>query len=126
MFFIHIHVLFLKHLRAKFKERNKLIIRKKVSLDEQTMFKDKYTRICSRKIEAIVFHVVQIFCNACEKMVTKSLLFSVCDVINKYIPQVSCITSFVAGHQFIYFIPQILPLNLFKRKRGYLTNIHSA
>lgn len=86
MFFIHIHVLFLKHLRAKFKERNKLIIRKKVSLDEQTMFKDKYTRICSRKIEAIVFHVVQIFCNACEKMVTNSLLFSVCDVINKYIP----------------------------------------
>ena len=71
MFFIHIHVLFLKHLRAKFKERNKLIIRKKVSLD---------------KIEAIVFHVVQIFCNACEKMVTNSLLFSVCDVINKYIP----------------------------------------
>lgn len=67
MFFIHIHVLFLKHLRAKFKERNKLIIRKKVSLDEQTMFKDKYARICSRKIEAIVFHVVQIFCNACEK-----------------------------------------------------------
>lgn len=44
------------------------------------------TRICSRKIEAIVFHVVQIFCNACEKMVTNSLLFSVCDVINKYIP----------------------------------------
>ena len=40
MFFIHIHVLFLKHLRAKFEERNKLIIRKKVSLDEQTMFKD--------------------------------------------------------------------------------------
>ena len=90
------------------------------------MFKDKYTRICSRKIEAIVFHVVQIFCNACEKMVTNSLLFSVCDVINKYIPEVSSITSFVAGHQFIYFIPQILPLNLFKRKRGYLTNIHSA
>lgn len=86
MFFIHIHVLFLKHLRAKFKERNKLTIGKKVSLDEQTMFKDKYTRICSRKIEAIVFHVVQIFCNACEKMVTNSLLFSVCDVINKYIP----------------------------------------
>ena len=84
-----------------------------MSLDEQTMFKDKYTRICSRKIEAIVFHVVQIFCNAWEKMVTNSLLFSVCDVINKYILRVSSITSFVAGHQFIYFIPQILPLNLF-------------
>lgn len=58
MFFIYIHVLFLKHLRAKFKERNKLTKGKKVSLDEQTMFKDKYTRICSRKIEAIVFHVI--------------------------------------------------------------------
>lgn len=75
MFFIHIHVLFLKHLRAKFKERNKLIIRKKVSLDEQTMFKDKYTRICSRKIEAIVFHVVQIFCNACEKWLQTAYCF---------------------------------------------------
>ena len=40
------------------------------------MSKDKYTSIFSRNVEAIVFLILQIFCNSREKIFTSSLLFS--------------------------------------------------
>ena len=45
------------------------------------MSKDKYTSMFSRKIEAVVLIILQIFCNAHETVFTNSSLFAA-----KYIP----------------------------------------
>ena len=70
IFFIDTHVLFQNRWGAKFKERKHLMSRKEVSFEEQIMSEDKYTSIFSRKIEAIVFIFLQIFCNARERIFT--------------------------------------------------------
>lgn len=82
MFFIHIHVLFLKHLRAKFKERNKLIIRKKVSLDRQcsrTNIREyvhvKQRLLCFMQFKYFAMRVkngykqLTVFCVQCDKQI---------------------------------------------------------
>ena len=58
---------------------------KKWALKEQIMSKDKYTSTFTRKIEAIVFLILQKFRNAREKMFTNSLMFSAWDVFYKEI-----------------------------------------
>ena len=50
-----------------------IIASKAKSFQEQIMSKDKYQFIFSNKIEAIVFIILQRFCNAREKMLTNSL-----------------------------------------------------
>ena len=47
---------------------------------EQIMSVANYKSIFSRKLEVRVFLILQIFCNAREKMFTNSLLFSAWDV----------------------------------------------
>ena len=47
-----------------------------MSFVEVVMSKDKYLYKFSRKIEAIVFNILQIFCKACEKNFTNSSLYS--------------------------------------------------
>ena len=74
IFFIDINVLYQK--LSKFKERNKLMTRKEVGFEEHIMSKDKYTSTFSRKIEAIVFLILKIFCNAREKAFTKQIMFN--------------------------------------------------
>ena len=68
---IDIHVQ--KRSEAKFKEQKNLMAWKEVSFKKQIMTKNKYTSIFSRKIEAIVFLIFQIFCKACEKNVYEQL-----------------------------------------------------
>ena len=80
IFFNDFHVLFQKLSGAKFEERNKLMIRKEVIFKEQIMSVANYKSIFSRKLEVRVFLILQIFCNAREKMFTNSLLFSAWDV----------------------------------------------
>ena len=43
-----------------------------MSFEEQVMSKDKYKSMFLHKIEAIVFIILQIFYNACEKMFANS------------------------------------------------------
>ena len=62
IFFIDINVLYQQ--RSKFKKRNKLMKRKEVTFEEQVMFKEKYTSTFSRRIGAVMFLILQIFCNA--------------------------------------------------------------
>ena len=50
--------------------------RKEVGFEEHIMSKDKYTSTFSRKIEAIVFLILKIFCNAREKAFTKQIMFN--------------------------------------------------
>ena len=69
IFFNDFHVLFQKLSKAKFKERNKLMIRKEVIFKEQIMSAANYKSIFSRKLEVWVFLILQIFCNAREKIV---------------------------------------------------------
>ena len=68
---IDIHVQ--KRSEVKFKEQKNLMAWKEVSFKKQIMTKNKYTSIFSRKIEAIVFLIFQIFCKACEKNVYEQL-----------------------------------------------------
>ena len=68
---IDIHVQ--KRSEAKFKVQKNLMAWKEVSFKKQIMTKNKYTSIFSRKIEAIVFLIFQIFCKACEKNVYEQL-----------------------------------------------------
>ena len=42
------------------------------SFEKQIMSEEKYTSIFSRKVEAIVFIILQIFCKGSEKMFTNS------------------------------------------------------
>ena len=51
-----------------------------MSFVEVVMSKDKYLYKYSRKIEAIVFNILQIFCKAREKNFTNSSLYSARDV----------------------------------------------
>ena len=44
--------------------------------EEHIISEGKCTSIFLRKVEAIVFHILQIFYNATEKLFTNSLLFS--------------------------------------------------
>ena len=44
--------------------------------EEHIISEGKFTSIFLRKVEAIVFHILQIFYNATEKLFTNSLLFS--------------------------------------------------
>ena len=44
------------------------------------MSEEKYASIFSRKVEAIVFIILQIFCKGSEKMFTNSLLYTAWDV----------------------------------------------
>ena len=60
-------------MRTVFRER---IWRKTKSFQEQMMSKDKCQFIFSNKIEAIVFIILQRFCNAREKMLTNSLPYA--------------------------------------------------
>ena len=53
-----------------------------VSFKEQIMSKDKYMSIFSHKIEAIVFIILQIFCNTHLKIFTNSSLFASWDVFS--------------------------------------------
>ena len=78
--------------RAKLKEKT-------VNFEEQIMSKDKYTSIFSRKIEAIVFIILQIFANACKhdyKQLTVCcvgcFILSVlwCDFMNKHMSPFFC------------------------------------
>lgn len=69
IFFNDFHVFFQKLSKAKFKERNKLMIRKEVIFKEQIMSAANYKSIFSRKLEVWVFLILQIFCNASEKIV---------------------------------------------------------
>ena len=62
IFFIDIKVLYQKC--SKFKERNELMTRKEVTFEQQILFKDKHTNVFSRRIEAIMFLILQIFCSA--------------------------------------------------------------
>ena len=49
---------------------------KTVSLEKHIKSKEKYTCIFSRKTDAILFIILQIFCNTWEKMFANSLLFA--------------------------------------------------
>ena len=51
-----------------------------MSFEEVIMPKDKHLHKFWRKIEAIVFIILQIFCRAREKSFTNSLLYSAWDV----------------------------------------------
>ena len=62
IFFIDIKVLYQKC--SKFKERNELMTRKEVTFEQQILFKDKHTNVFSRRIEAIMFLILQKFCSA--------------------------------------------------------------
>ena len=62
IFFIDIKVLYQKC--SKFKERNELMTRKEVTFEQQILFKDKQTNVFSRRIEAIMFLILQVFCSA--------------------------------------------------------------
>ena len=72
---------------------------KTVNFEEQIMSKDKYTSIFSRKIEAIVFIILQIFGNACKHGYEQltvccvgCFLLSVpwCDFMNKHMSSFFC------------------------------------
>ena len=58
-------------MRTVFRKRS---LRKTVSIKDQIMSKDKYPDTFLRQIEDIVFIILQIFCNAREKMFTNSSL----------------------------------------------------
>ena len=58
-------------MRRVFRERSLI---KTLSFQKQVMSKHKYPYIFLRKVEAIVFIILQIFCNARGKMFTNSLL----------------------------------------------------
>ena len=53
-----------------------------VSFKKQILSKDKYMSIFSHKIEAIVFIILQIFCNTHLKIFTNSSLFASWDVFS--------------------------------------------
>ena len=71
IFFIDIHLLFKKHSG----ENSRNEINWWYGRGEL-----RCTSIFLRKVEAIVFHILQIFCNATEKLFTNSLLFSTGEV----------------------------------------------
>ena len=50
------------------------------TVSRNILSKEKYTSIFSRKVEAIVFIILQIFCKGSEKMFTNSLLYTAWDV----------------------------------------------
>ena len=58
-------------MRRVFRERSLI---KTLSFQKQVMSKHKYPYIFLRKVEAIVFIILQIFCNAHGKMFTNSVL----------------------------------------------------
>ena len=47
----------------------------KLTLEEQIISKDKYASMFLHKIEAVVFIILQIFCNACKKFFYKHGIF---------------------------------------------------
>ena len=68
IFFNDFHAFFQNLSGAKF-EKNKLMIRKEVIFKEQIVSVANYKSIFSRKLEVRVFLILQIFCNAREKIV---------------------------------------------------------
>ena len=65
-------------MRTVFRERSS---RRFMWFEEQIMSKEQYTRIISLIVEAFVVIILQVFCNACEKMFTNRVLLPVWGVL---------------------------------------------